>query len=386
MDACLVYSPALAAYDLGEGHPLRPQRFTLAVALMEAYGMLAPPQRRGPGTLDVMEPRPANDGELALAHDRDYIGTVREASAHPERFFPPRAGLGTPDTPVFPGMHEASALVAGATVTAMRAVLSQRCGAAFSIAGGLHHAHRDRAAGFCVYNDCVVAIAGALKADPDLRVLYLDIDAHHGDGVQEAFYEDPRVLTVSLHETGERLYPGTGAADEHGTGAGAGYAANVPLPEGATDACFALAFEHVAEPLARRFAPDVVVAQCGADAHHDDPLTSMGLTVGGHDELVGRIVGLAGEVAGGRLVACGGGGYGWQHVVPRCWASAAARLAGRSLDERLPESWRELVRTTTGSEPPVGLHEDDFAAPADEARLLEETARTCEEVLRWTRT
>jgi acetoin utilization protein AcuC len=386
MDACLVYSPALAAYDLGESHPLRPERFTLAVALMQAYGMLAPPRRPGPGTLDVIEPLPATDGELALFHDRAYIDTVREASAHPEWFFPPRAGLGTPDTPVFPGMHEASALVAGATVTAMRAVSSRRYRTAFSIAGGLHHAHHDRAAGFCVYNDCAVAIADALETDPDLRVLYLDIDAHHGDGVQEAFYEDPRVLTVSLHETGERLYPGTGSAHEHGAGAGEGFAANVPLPEGATDACFAMAFQRVAEVLARRFAPDVVVAQCGADAHHDDPLTSMGLTVRGHDALVGRIMELAGDVAGGRVVACGGGGYGPLHVVPRCWVSVAARLAGRSLDERLPESWRELVRTTTGGEPPAGLHEDDHAAPADEGRLLEETARTCEEVLRWTHT
>jgi acetoin utilization protein AcuC len=386
MDACLAYSPALAAYDLGEGHPLRPERFTLAVALMEAYGMLAPPQRRGPGMLDVVEPMAADDGELALVHDRAYIASVREASAHPERFSPPRAGLGTPDTPTFPRMHEASALVAGATITAMRSVLSHRCRSAFSIAGGLHHAHRSRAAGFCVYNDAAVAIAVALRADPELRVLYLDIDAHHGDGVQEAFYEEPRVLTVSLHETGERLYPGTGAVAERGTGAGEGFAVNLPLPEGATDACFALAFDSVAGPLARRFAPGVVVAQIGADAHHDDPLTSMGLTVTGHDGLVGRIVQLAGEAAGGRLVACGGGGYGWRDVVPRCWCLAAARLAGRSLDERLPESWRELVRATTGSEPPAGLREDDSTAPADEARLLEETARTCEEVLRWTRT
>jgi acetoin utilization protein AcuC len=382
MDASLVYSPAMAAYDLGPEHPLRPERFTLAVALMEAYGLLAPAGASVRGRLSVVEPVPATDAELELVHAASYIAAVREASGHPEWFLTPRWGLGTADTPVFPGMHDVSALIAGATLTAMRMVLAGPCRRAFSIAGGLHHAHRDRAAGFCVYNDCAVAIASALVSEPDLRVLYLDIDAHHGDGVQEAFYQEPRVLTVSIHETGERLYPGTGVPRERGAGRGEGFAVNVPLPEGATDACYHRVFERVVEPLTRRFAPDLIVAQCGADAHHDDPLTSLGMTVRGHDELVGRILGLAFETAHGRVVACGGGGYGWEHVVPRIWTSLAARLADHTLDERLPETWRELARTTSRVVPPATLHEDDYAVyPSTEARLMELTERACDEVV-----
>jgi acetoin utilization protein AcuC len=253
MNACSVYAPTLATYDLGPEHPLRPERFTLAVELMEAYGLLAPPAAPGEHTLDVVEPDPATDEDLELVHDAAYIATVREASDSPRTFFPPRAGLGTMDTPAFPGIHEASALVAGSTMRAIDEVLDGEHRAALSVAGGLHHAHRDRASGFCVYNDAAVAIAHALRRDPDLRVAYIDIDAHHGDGVQEMFYEDPRVLTISVHETGYALFPGTGFTSEHGQGEGEGYAANLPLPPLATDACYRLAYEEAVVPLATRF-------------------------------------------------------------------------------------------------------------------------------------
>ncbi|MDO8964854.1 MAG: acetoin utilization protein AcuC [Coriobacteriia bacterium] len=384
MDACLIYGPGLAAYDLGVDHPLRPERFTLAVALMQAYGLLSAPGNDLPGTLDVIEPIAANDSELLLAHSPAYIAAVREASGSSPARWIPRAGLGTPDTPAFPGMHEAAALVAGATLTATRAVLSGRWRRAFSVAGGLHHAHRTHAAGFCVYNDCAVAIAAALKADPALRILYIDIDAHHGDGVQAAFYDDPRVLTISVHETGDRLYPGTGYPIERGCGHGEGSAVNVPLPEGATDACYRRVFERVIEPAAAGSRADLVVAQCGADAHHADPLTSLGLTTDGYRDCVRRIIAIAEGCADGRLVACGGGGYGWQNVVPRCWTVLASELAGSSLPDALPEPWREGARRVSGVEPPLALLEDDFTVPAEaEARLLEATDITCDEVTSW---
>jgi acetoin utilization protein AcuC len=381
VDACLIYSAALTAYDFGPEHPLRPQRFALATSLMRAYDLLAAPRERGRGRLDVIEPVPAGEPAIRRAHDADYVESVKEASAHPEYFFPPRLGLGSADTPVFPRMHEVSALVAGATLTATREVLEGGHRRALSVAGGLHHAHRGRAAGFCVYNDCAIAIADALATHPDLRVLYIDIDAHHGDGVQEAFYAEPRVLTISVHESGEYLYPGSGWPDERGEGAGAGFAVNVPLPQGATDECFAAAFEHVVEPAARRFAPGLLVAQCGADAHHADPLTSLGLTIGGHAALGRRMLALADELCFGRLVACGGGGYGWQHVVPRCWTILAAQMADVALADVLPEPWRREARRASGVEIPFRLTEDHFAASdAERARLLDATLRTCDEV------
>jgi acetoin utilization protein AcuC len=380
MDAVLVYTPAVASYDLGPDHPLRPERFALAVELMDAYGLVpegtanGAPSGGAAAPKGVRAPEPASDAQLLLAHSAKYISAVREAGDHPRRFGLPRAGLGTLDTPVFPGMHEASALVAGAAIGAFEHVLSSPGRRAFSVAGGLHHAHRDHAAGFCVYNDCAVGIASALADHPDLRVLYLDIDAHHGDGVQDIFWDEPRVLTVSIHETGLALYPGTGFARERGGRAAPCSAANVAMPPGATDACYRPAFEDAVLPLARRFAPDVIAAQCGADAHHDDPLTSLGLTLPGYRWLVRSIVALADELCAGRLAAFGGGGYGWEHVVPRAWTAAAAEIAGVGLPEELPAVWRERVRTVARIAPPLTLSEDRFAvAPAFEERLLADT-------------
>jgi acetoin utilization protein AcuC len=257
--AALLWHPDLAAYDLGDLHPLNPRRLTLTVELMDAYGLL------GPGV--VMPPRMATENELLLIHTSGYIEAVREASDWGSGIAP-GTGLGTEDDPIYPGMHEIAALTCGASIVGLQEVLSGRRLRTFSIAGGLHHAHRARAAGFSVYNDPAVAIAVARLDRPDLKVLYVDIDAHHGDGVQEAFYGSADVLTVSLHETGLSAFPGTGFPTETGYGAGEGFSANVPLPVDATDECFRLAFDDVVAPLARAFCPDVVVAQLGVDAHH----------------------------------------------------------------------------------------------------------------------
>ncbi len=386
--AVLVYSPALAGYDLGPDHPLRPERFTLAVTLMEAYGLVPAGTAAGSTATDgsplaVVAPAPASDDEIEMVHSAAYVAAVRKAGEDPSCSFPPAAGLGTLDTPVFPGMHEAAELVAGGAILATDEVLSGRHKRAFNVAGGLHHAHRDRAAGFCVYNDVAIGIAHALRRLPDLRVLYVDIDAHHGDGVQEAFYEEPKVLTISMHETGAALFPGTGFPDERGAGPGLGYAANIPLPVGATDACYRMVFQDLVWPLARSFHPDLVVAQCGADALHHDPLTSLGLTLPGYAWLVDQVVSLADELTQGRLVAHGGGGYAWQHAVPRAWTRAAAALAGVELPEPIPDSWRRDVRATTGVEPPAGLTEDHYAIdPAENQRLLAQTRRSLDR-LEW---
>jgi acetoin utilization protein AcuC len=377
----LVYNDAMAGYDLGSGHPLRPERFTLAVDLMRAYGLLA--EDGGPVAL-LTPGAPLGDDDLALVHDRAYIETVREASADPARFsWRTRHGIGPGDTPAAPGLHEAAALIAAGTADALRLALeSDGATRFFAVAGGLHHAHRDRAAGFCVYNDPAVAIAMALRDRPGSRFAYLDIDAHHGDGVQEAFYDDPRVLTISLHESGRYLYPGTGREAETGEGHGAGFALNVPLPPFADAACYALAFELAVAPALAAFAPDALLAQCGADAHHADPLTHLGLTLAGYDDLYGRIIGLADEHCGGRLVCTGGGGYGTYSAVPRAWTLLAAALAGVTLSEELPVSWRERSAALSGEPAPLTLTGESPPPSAVDAEPLLQATRAAIRTLR----
>jgi len=372
MSVALVFSPALGAYELAPDHPLKPERVLLAVDLIEAYGLVSS------GALVRVPPRPATTQELLRVHDAEYIETVIEYSSGRSSWLAHR-GIGPGDTPAFRGMHDAAALVAGAPPLAVEQVLDGAFTRAFSPAGGLHHAHRDRAAGFCVYNDVAVAIAAAIARDSRLRVLYVDIDAHHGDGVQEAFYEEPRVLTISLHETGRYLFPGTGFTDERGEGAGTGSAINVPLPMGATDECYRLAFEEVVVPAAIRFAPDLIVTQNGADAHWSDPLTTLGLTLSGYRALVEATVSLSEGLTEGRMVACGGGGYAWATIVPRAWTMVAAALAGEELPEALPESWRAEIRTY-GVTPPEGLSADEAprATESRHATLLAETHRVIE--------
>jgi len=369
--AALIWDPALAAYDLGETHPLKPLRLTLSVELMDALGLLP----RG----SVIHPEQAPESELLLVHSLGYIEAVREASDWASGVRR-GMGLGTEDNPVYPGMHEIAALTCGATRLGIEEVLSGRAVRTFSIAGGMHHAHRSRAAGFSIYNDAAVGIAVARKRHPGLRVLYVDIDGHHGDGVHEAFASSADVLTISIHESGLHAFPGTGFPQEIGYGAGEGFSANVPLPPNATDECFALAFEDIVAPLARAFRPDVIVAQLGVDAHYSDPQTDLGLTLPGYRSLVSAIVELADELCAGRLVALGGGGYHITQVVPLAWAWVMARLADVELSDIVPETWRNQVRARLGSEPPSSMGALDRLDVSPEAasaalRLTADTVR-----------
>jgi acetoin utilization protein AcuC len=251
-------------------------------------------------------------------------------------------------------------LVCASTTAALRSVVEGDARRGFAVAGGLHHAHADRAAGFCVYNDPAVAISIMRRDHPGLRVAYVDIDAHHGDGVQEAFYDSPDVLTISVHESGRYLFPGTGRLNETGTGEGEGFAINVPLPPLADDHCFRLAAREVIVPALGSFAPDVIVLQCGADAHHSDPLTQLGLTLTGYGELVAAIIECADEVCDGRIVCTGGGGYSTYSVVPRAWTIVAAALLGQELPESLPEAWRRHAEEISGEPIQDGLHADEY--------------------------
>jgi len=326
MDVALAYTPELDAYDLAPYHPLRPERVSGTIALIAELGLSGPD-----GPLRAIPARPATRAELERAHDARYIEAVIACSDGTTTA--PAFGLGTGDNPVFVGMHDVSALIAGATLVAVEAVTSGAFTRAFAPAGGLHHAHRDHASGFCVYNDVAVAIAAALERDPALRVCYLDVDAHHGDGVQAIFYDEPRVLTISLHESGRYLFPGTGFPDERGSGTALGTAINVPMPPYADDECYRLAFERAVAPAVRAFAPDILVTQNGADANHADPLTTLGLSLAGSAWLSRASVALAADVCGGRIVATGGGGYAWERVVPRAWTAVAAALAEAELPE-----------------------------------------------------
>ena len=346
--ATVAWDEALTQYDFGPGHPLAPVRVALTIELARQLGVLSAP------SVTMVSPPPATDAELATVHDDDYIAAVRQAgrSLAPDLRF----GLGTEDDPVFEGMHEASALVAGATLAAAQAVWSGSARHGASVAGGLHHAMRRAASGFCVYNDLAVAIKWLLAAGAE-RVVYVDTDVHHGDGVQAAFYDDPRVLTISLHEHPATLFPGTGLPGETGVGAGAGYAVNVALPAGTGDAGWLRAFDAVVPPLLRAFKPTVLVSQHGCDSHRLDPLAHLELTVDAQRLAQVMLHDLAHELCDGRWLATGGGGYALVQVVPRTWTHLLAIAAGAPVDPVMetPVKWRELARSLTGETAPVTM-------------------------------
>jgi acetoin utilization protein AcuC len=283
----------------------------------------------------LLAPREATLAEIARIHSDAYIAAVQRASADPEGDHA-RWGLAAEgDTPPFRGMHEASLLTTGATLRGLEAVLAGDVAFAFNGAGGLHHAMRDRASGFCIYND--PAIACAVLADRGLRVAYVDIDAHHGDGVQAAFYDTDRVLTISLHETGRALFPGTGFADERGTGAGAGYSVNVALPPYTDDRAYIAAFDAVVPPLVERFRPDVLVTQQGIDPHFSDPLTHLALSTRAREHAVRAF-----RAFGRPWVAMGGGGYSLD-AVRRSWSIEYLVMLGAPVPDELhdpdPPDW-----------------------------------------------
>jgi len=346
MKTAMVHTDAYGSFDYGPEHPLRMERLGLTYALMEAAGLTRLPDTR------VVAPGPAAAAALREFHDEDYLAVLRAADAGDPVPAAHRYGLGPGDNPIWPGCYEASALACGGSILAAELVARGEVDRAFAFAGGLHHAMPARAAGFCYLNDAVLAILALRRHG--LRVAYVDIDAHHGDGVQLAFYSSADVLTVSTHERGDRLFPGTGAVEELGEGAGRGYSVNLPLNPYTDDAVYLDAFDAVVPPVVRAFRPDVVVAQLGIDSHRTDPLTHLALSVDGFAEAVGRILRLA-----PRLVALGGGGYDLANVA-RAWTMAWALMNDVTLPVALPASF---VRTAgeylgdqrTFSDPPAVL-------------------------------
>lgn len=327
--AAVVWDQSFLGYDLGGEHPLNPVRLDLTIRLATALGVL--------DGVGLVSPTAATDADIERVHTESYLAAVREA---PTSAWDVGHGLGTSDNPVFERMHEASALIVGGTLEAARRIASGEADRAVSIAGGLHHAMRDHAAGFCVYNDCAVAISWLLDNGFD-RIAYVDVDVHHGDGVQTAFYDDPRVLTISVHQNPMTLWPGTGWPAELGGKGAEGTAVNLPLPPGTRDGSWLRAFHAVVPGLLGAFRPQVLVTQCGVDSHREDPLADLALSVDGHRAIYRALRDLAETYADGRWLALGGGGYELLRVVPRSWTHLLATVLDRDLDPNvpLPASW-----------------------------------------------
>ncbi|MCP9210210.1 acetoin utilization protein AcuC [Streptomyces cucumeris] len=342
--AQLMWDEAVTGYDFGTGHPMDPVRLALTMRLVEAYGL--------DRAVGVVAAKAAGDSTLRLVHRQEYIDAVRRASADPAAA-DGSFGLGTMDDPAFAGMHEASALIAGQSVGAAESVWRGEVLHAVNFAGGLHHAMPGGASGFCIYNDAALAVARLLELGAE-RVAYVDVDVHHGDGVQAAFWDDPRVLTISLHEHPRTLFPQTGWPEETGGENAEGSAVNLALPAGTGDAGWLRAYHAVVPELLAAFRPQALVTQHGADTHVEDPLAHLGVTVDAQRAVAESCHQLAHEYADGRWIALGGGGYAVVEVVPRSWTHLVAIAAGRPLapETEVPEDWRREVYRRTRLEAP----------------------------------
>ncbi|MGK4581476.1 acetoin utilization protein AcuC [Kitasatospora sp. HPMI-4] len=345
----LYWDEAVTAYDFGPGHPMDPTRLALTMRLVEAFGLTTAPG------VTVRSAPPAGDSTLRLVHSAEYIEAVRYVAAHPGTT-DQRHGLGTADNWAFAAQHTASALIAGQSVAAAEAVWKGETRHAVNFAGGLHHAMPAGASGFCVYNDPALAIARLLELGAE-RVAYVDVDVHHGDGVQRAFWNDPRVLTVSIHEHPATLFPETGWSTETGGPDAPGSAANLPLPAGTADSGWLRAFHALVPELLAAFRPQVLVSQHGADTHVEDPLAHLAVTVDAQRMIAESVHELAHRYADGRWIATGGGGYAVVDVVPRTWTHLVATAAGHPIDPatETPGDWRAEVYRRTRQQAPLRM-------------------------------
>ncbi len=366
----MVYGPLSDRYDFGPQHPLTPRRFGPGIDLL-----------RTTGAMRFLPPQPAEDGQLLHLHEARYIEIVKAFSRDQAR--PTAAGIGPGDCPAFPDMHTVSAAVAGGSMTAMDLILSGEEGHVFQPGGGLHHAMAGLASGFCIYNDVALAVARA--RDAGHRVLYVDLDVHHGDGVQALFWDDPEVLTVSLHETGEALFPGTGFESETGGQGAPGTAVNVPLEPFSGDGSWRPAFEMVVPALAEAFQPSVLVSQHGCDSHAYDPLAHLRLTTAAYAEATHALDAIAHAHCQGRWFATGGGGYDAYRVVPRSWALVWLAQAHSDVPGGIPATWRERWASEAAEYdqaplPETYLDPEDLVQPDPEA-MISVNLRTAERAL-----
>jgi acetoin utilization protein AcuC len=342
----VVWSERFLDYTWTPEHPMQPARLKFTMALAGSLGLLE--------GVELLEPAAAGRPDLLRIHTPDYLDAVERAVPPVGSPAAPPYGLGSPDNPVFPHMHEAASTIVGGTLAAAREIAEGRTKRAVSIGGGMHHAMPDSAAGFCVYNDPAVAISWLLDHGFD-RIAYIDVDVHHGDGVQRAFYADPRVLTISLHQHPATLWPNTGWPEETGAGAAEGTSINLPLLPGTRDAQWLRGFHAVVPGAVAAFGPQIVVSQCGVDTHREDPLADVELTVDGQRAAFRAMRELADRYAEGRWLAVGGGGYGLVRVVPRAWTHLLATALDRTVDPAtpIPQDWIDSIRAAAPRvEPP----------------------------------
>jgi len=358
----VVYHDDYLTYNFGPGHPFLPDRWAALEQLLSIAGV----------PIEWISPEPASEEILYNVHSREFVDAVKAASDGSDLSYPGQYGLETGDVPVFRGMHEAASIIAGGSLHAGELVAGGRAKRVLQLGGGLHHAMRDRASGFCVYNDLAVLVSGL--RDQDLRVAYVDIDVHHGDGVQTIFYDDPDVLTVSLHESGRYLFPGTGSVNEYGRGVAEGTSINVPLIPETRDASYLEVFDSIVPKVVTAFQPDILVVQSGADAHQIDPLAHLSLTTHAYDALFDRLIQLAEYVTGGRIVVTLGGGYAFDSTL-RIWSMLAYKLAEEELPEQLPIDWHSKWRTRLDFPAWTAWQDEESGDSEDEHDAVAETNR-----------
>ncbi len=370
-DYGLIYSDDLLKYDFGSFHPLSQIRMKLAFELIRDCGFLNSPN------VKVIAPSMANEAMAYLAHDEEYVNVVQDLSSgvhHPDSF---RYGFGLGDNPVFDGMHEASLVHMGATLKACDMVMQGEVQHVFSMGGGFHHALRRRASGFCIYNDVVVAIRNLQKEYSLDRIMYVDIDAHHADGVQVALYDDPQVMKFSVHESGKFLYPGTGHSEETGEGEGRGYTCNLPLWPHTHDESFMKAFGEILPSLARAFKPQVLLTQFGTDMHYDDPLSHINLTTSSYDFAAKTMNEVSHDVCDGKWICLGGGGYS-SRSVSRIWTILFSRMIEASPPTYLSEGWRNMCRQLGKEDPGEELFDDPTMFGTEDPVVVSETRKSME--------
>src|SRR5712692_883015 len=361
----LIWDERFLDYNFGPQHPLRPIRVKLTYDLIRSKGILQQ------GSVEVVKPRLASREEILLFHEEDYVRLVEQYSNRGSGL------LDMGDTPAFKGCYEATSLVVGASIVAVDAVMRGGLSHAFNPSGGLHHAHPERASGFCIFNDPAVSVNYLRRKYNLKRLVYLDIDAHHGDGVMYGFYNDPSLLDIDFHESGKFLFPGTGFPDEIGENEAKGLKLNIPLLPGTGDEAYLKALHKLVPDIVRGFRPEIILVQCGADGHASDRLAYLRLTTNTYKEVVSEMHNLAHELCKGRFLLFGGGGYTLADV-PRVWTVAFATLAGKKLDDEIPEHWSREFRKLTGEDPPSALHDkptnDDSKTIGEVDKVLKELA------------
>ena len=359
----LIWDEKFLDYNFGPQHPLRPIRVKLTHDLIQLKGILQQ------GFVDVVKPRLASRGEILLFHQDNYVRLVEHYSKKGSGL------LDMGDTPAFKGCYEATRLVVGASIDAADAVMSGRLLHAFNPSGGLHHAHPERASGFCIFNDPAVVIAHLKSRYKVKRIVYLDIDAHHGDGVMYGYYDDAGVLDIDFHESGRFLFPGTGFPDEIGNGAARGTKLNIPLPPSTGDEVYLEAFRQIVPDALKKFRPEIILVQCGADGHIDDRLAHLRLTTKVYAEVVSEMHDLAHQLCNGKMLLLGGGGYTLANV-PRVWTVAFSTLAGVRPDDDIPSEWSKEFAKAAEEDAPNQLYDkptsDDEKTRREVQRVINE--------------